>query len=110
MTQYAMAKDGVRLAYETAGEGKPIVLVHGFASDRNQNWKNVGWYETLTGAGFRVVAMDCRGHGESDKPHDDSAYGDTMVSDILAVMDAAGLERADRDGLFDGRHPDASAC
>ena len=96
MVEYATADDGVRLAYETAGGGShAIVLVHGFASDRNQNWKNVGWYETLTGAGRRVVAMDCRGHGMSDKPHDDGAYGDKMVSDILAVMDAAGLRRAD---------------
>jgi pimeloyl-ACP methyl ester carboxylesterase len=95
MTHFAPARDGVRLAYESVGEGKPIVLVHGFASDRRQNWKDVGWYETLTGAGCRVVAMDCRGHGESDKPHDDASYGDKMVDDILTVMDAVGLGRAD---------------
>ena len=58
MTQFATAEDGVRIAYETAGEGKSIILAHGFASDRMQNWKNVGWYETLNGAGFRVVALD----------------------------------------------------
>ena len=95
MTQFATAPDGVRLAYETVGDGSPIVLVHGFASDRAQNWKNVGWYETLTGAGCRVVAMDCRGHGASDKPHDAESYGDRMVGDIVTVMDAAGLARAD---------------
>ncbi len=55
MTRFATAQDGIRLAYEIVGEGEPIVLVHGFASDRAQNWKNVGWYETLTGAGRRVV-------------------------------------------------------
>jgi len=95
MEQFATASDGTKLAYEAIGEGRPIVLVHGFASDRKQNWQNVGWYETLTGAGFRVIAMDCRGHGASDKPHDDSAYGDKMVSDIVRVMDAAKLTRAD---------------
>jgi pimeloyl-ACP methyl ester carboxylesterase len=95
MTQFATAKDGVRLAYETAGAGAPIMLVHGFASDRAQNWKNVGWYETLTRADRRVIAMDCRGHGMSDKPHDDASYGDKMIDDIVAVMDAAGLTRAD---------------
>jgi pimeloyl-ACP methyl ester carboxylesterase len=94
MELHATAADGVKLAFETVGEGKPIVLVHGFASDRKQNWKDVGWYETLTGAGFLVIAMDCRGHGASDKPHDDDAYGDKMVSDIVSVMDAAGLSRA----------------
>jgi len=95
MEQFARASDGIKLAYEIVGEGRPIVLVHGFASDRKQNWQNVGWYETLTGAGFRVVAMDCRGHGASDKPHDDGAYGYKMVSDIVSVMDAAKLTRAD---------------
>src|SRR6476661_3997344 len=95
MEQFALASDGTRLAYDSVGEGRPIVLVHGFASDRKQNWQNVGWYETLTGAGFCVVAMDCRGHGASDKPHDDGAYGDKMVSDIVSVMDAAKLTHAD---------------
>jgi pimeloyl-ACP methyl ester carboxylesterase len=95
MEQFATASDGTRLAFETLGAGKPIVLVHGFASDRKQNWQNVGWYETLIDAGFRVVAMDCRGHGASDKPHEDGAYGDKMVSDIVSVLDAAGLQRAD---------------
>ena len=84
MTQFAMATDGVRIAYETVGDGEPIVLVHGFASDRKQNWKDVGWYETLTGAGYRVVALDFRGHGESDRPHDDRFYGDKMLGDVLA--------------------------
>ncbi len=48
MAFFAEASDGIRLAYEIVGDGAPIVLVHGFASDRAQNWKNVGWYETLT--------------------------------------------------------------
>jgi non-heme chloroperoxidase len=102
MTNFATAPDGVRLAYETVGSGRPILLVHGFASDRMQNWKNVGWYETLTGAGFQVTAMDCRGHGESDRPHDDESYGDKMVADIVTVMDAAGLERPDLMGYSMG--------
>lgn len=102
MIQFATAKDGIRLAFETVGEGQPIVLAHGFASDRKQNWKNVGWYETLTGAGFRVVAMDFRGHGESDKPHEDRSYGDTMLGDVLSVMDAGKIERADLMGYSMG--------
>jgi len=95
MEQFAFASDGTRLAYDCVGEGTPVVLVHGFASDRKQNWQNVGWYEALTGAGYRVIAMDCRGHGASDKPHDDAAYGDKMVSDIVSVMDATKVARAD---------------
>ena len=97
MTQFATAADGVRLAYEVVGDGtKTIVLVHGFGSSRAQNWRDVGWYETLTGAGYRVVAMDCRGHGESDKPHIAAGYGhDEMANDVLAVMSDAGTRNVD---------------
>jgi pimeloyl-ACP methyl ester carboxylesterase len=95
LTKFARGNDGTRLAYEEAGEGEPIVLVHGFASDRVQNWRAPGWYLTLTGARRRVIAMDCRGHGESDKPHDPESYGDRMVDDIAAVMSQAGVGAAD---------------
>ena len=95
MANFAQGNDGVRIAWEEAGEGAAIVLVHGFASDRVQNWRAPGWYQTLTEAGRRVVALDFRGHGESDKPHDPQSYGDRMVDDVAAVMDAAGLSDAD---------------
>ena len=96
MTEFAIAADGVRIAYEVVGEGEPVVLVHGFASHRGQNWRETGWYKTLTGAGLQVVALDCRGHGESDKPHDPAAYGESvMADDIRLVIAAAGLTRAD---------------
>ena len=95
MTKFTQGSDGVPIAYEEAGAGEPLVLVHGFASDRVQNWRAVGWYDTLAGAGRRIVALDCRGHGESGKPHDPRAYGEHMVDDILAVMTAAGLGKAD---------------
>jgi pimeloyl-ACP methyl ester carboxylesterase len=96
MTQFATARDGVRLAYEVAGDAADtVVLVHGFGSSRAQNWRDTGWYDTLTKAGLRVVAMDCRGHGESDKPHATPGYGhDEMANDVLAVMDSAGVESA----------------
>jgi len=95
MPEFVTAPDGVDLAYERHGEGPAIVLVHGFGSSRLQNWKSTGWYGGLTAAGFSVVAMDCRGHGESGKPHDERAYGhDRMAEDVLAVMDASDLERA----------------
>ncbi len=95
MTKFTLGKDGVRIAWEEVGAGAPIVLVHGFASDRVQNWRAPGWYGALTGAGRRVVALDCRGHGESDKPHNEKAYGASMVEDIAAVMAAADLGNAD---------------
>ncbi len=95
MTLPASSPDGVRLAYEVTGEGKPIVLIHGFASSREQNWRSTGWIERLAAEGFRVIAFDCRGHGKSDKPHDPAAYGGHMIDDILAVMDAARAPAAD---------------
>jgi pimeloyl-ACP methyl ester carboxylesterase len=90
MTEFVKAADGVRIAYETVGSGPSVVLVHGFAASRAQNWKGPGWYETLRDAGYRVVAMDCRGHGDSDKPHEPSAYDHAiMAEDVVAVMEAA---------------------
>jgi pimeloyl-ACP methyl ester carboxylesterase len=89
----------VNIAWERL-EGAPrdapmVLLVHGFGSSRGQNWKSTGWYSTLTDAGFAIVAMDCRGHGMSDKPHDPAAYGhERMAQDAIAVLDAAGVEKA----------------
>lgn len=91
---FAVADDGVRLAYWTTGEGKPILLIHGFASSAQQNWGSTGWIDRLAGQGYRVVSFDCRGHGQSDKPHDPAAYGRHMAQDILTVMHAADLPAA----------------
>jgi len=92
---YVPSPDGVRLAYDVTGEGKPIVLIHGFASSREQNWRSTGWIDRLAAEGFCVVSFDCRGHGKSDKPHDPAAYGEHMIDDIIAVMDAARAPVAD---------------
>jgi pimeloyl-ACP methyl ester carboxylesterase len=95
-TEFVTASDGVRIAFERGGVpgGAPVMLVHGFGSSRGQNWKSTGWFSTLTEAGFAITAMDCRGHGMSDKPHDPASYGhERMAQDALAVMDEAGLER-----------------
>lgn len=87
--------NGVRIRYEVWGEGAPIVLVHGFASSIETNWENTGWVRQLSSL-RRVVAMDCRGHGRSDKPHDPAAYGTaTMAEDAVRLMDHLGIERAD---------------
>jgi pimeloyl-ACP methyl ester carboxylesterase len=92
MTLFATASDGTRIAYESVGEGAPVLLIHGFAASRVQNWRAPGWYETLNGAGYRVVAMDCRGHGESGKPHEPAAYDhEIMMDDAVAVMREAQI-------------------
>jgi len=105
MTDFARTTDGLRIAFEMSGEGKPVLLIHGFASSRFQNWRATAWYKTLNDAGYRVIAMDCRGHGESDKPHEDSFYSyDRMAGDALAVLNAVGLQSADIVGYSMGGH------
>jgi pimeloyl-ACP methyl ester carboxylesterase len=100
MPEFVTADDGIELAYERhAPDAMPdapaIVLVHGFGSSRLQNWKSTGWFGGLTQAGFAIVAMDCRGHGDSGKPHDEKMYGhDRMARDVVTVMEACGLSSA----------------
>jgi pimeloyl-ACP methyl ester carboxylesterase len=86
----------VEIAFLDEGEGEPIVLVHGFASNRNVNWVQPGWVATLTRAGRRVIALDNRGHGESSKLYDPADYHTgRMTEDVRALMDHLGIERAD---------------
>jgi pimeloyl-ACP methyl ester carboxylesterase len=95
MTEFATTTDGIRIAFERVGEGPPVILVHGFGSSKEQNWKSTGWYGSLAEAGFSVLAIDNRGHGESDKPHDPLLYHhDRMAEDVATVMDAAGIAAA----------------
>jgi len=85
-----MSPEGVRLAtYVFGDEGQPtVVAVHGFSSSGPSNWERSGWVRDLTRAGFRVLAIDQRGHGASDKPHGADSYTmDILVSDLLTVLD-----------------------
>ena len=82
--------DGVRLHYEVHGpeRGMPLVVVHGFASSYRLNWVGTRWQEALTTAGFRIFGLDCRGHGQSDKPHDPAAYAvEIMAADVTRLLD-----------------------
>jgi len=88
--------DDAEIAYLDEGEGDPVVLVHGFASNKEANWVVPGWVATLTGAGYRVVALDNRGHGESSKFYDPAAYHSAvMAEDVRALLDHLDLGRAD---------------
>ncbi|TMF93384.1 MAG: alpha/beta fold hydrolase [Chloroflexi bacterium] len=89
--------EGVRLHYEVNGpeKGTPLVAVHGFASDYRLNWVGTRWQETLTNAGFRVIGLDCRGHGHSDKPHDEAAYAvEIMAGDVVRLLDHLDVSSA----------------
>jgi pimeloyl-ACP methyl ester carboxylesterase len=95
--------DDAEIAYLDAGDGAPIVLVHGFASTKEANWVAPGWIDTLTRAGRRAIALDNRGHGESSKLYDPARYHSAvMAEDVRALMDHLGLARADLMGYSMG--------
>lgn len=85
----------LRIHYEVHGEGAPLILVHGWSGSIALNWQLPGWIDALRSEG-QVIAIDIRGHGDSDKPHDPEAYGYAAMSeDVIAVMDHLGIARAD---------------
>jgi pimeloyl-ACP methyl ester carboxylesterase len=87
--------DKIEIAFLDEGDGEPIVLVHGFASNKEVNWVSPGWVSTLTRAGRRVIALDNRGHGESTKLYEPAAYHSAvMAEDVRALMDHQRIERA----------------
>ncbi len=94
---FATAEDGVRIHFEEAGNasGAAVVLHHGFGQ-RLEHWGEAGYLERL-GARYRLVLMDARGHGGSDKPEHEDAYDyRTRVLDVVAVQRALGLKRSAR--------------
>jgi pimeloyl-ACP methyl ester carboxylesterase len=77
-------------------DGDPILLIHGFASNHAVNWLNTLWVKTLLHAGRRVIALDNRGHGQSDKPHDIAAYHTArMAEDAAALLEHLNIKQAD---------------
>jgi|KBSSwiStaDraftv2_1062776.scaffolds.fasta_scaffold314984_2 pimeloyl-ACP methyl ester carboxylesterase len=86
----------VEFAFLDEGQGPPIVLVHGFASSKEVNWVQPGWFATLQSVGRRVIAFDNRGHGGSSKLYDPADYHTTkMAADVAALLDHLQIERAD---------------
>jgi pimeloyl-ACP methyl ester carboxylesterase len=86
----------VEIAYLDEGSGDPILLIHGFASSLRVNWVDTSWVKTLTGAGYRVIAIDNRGHGQSQKLYRLEDYGaPLMAEDARALLDHLGIARAD---------------
>ncbi len=88
--QYIMVGDGHRVAtYSWGTDDQPtVIVVHGFASSTRDNWVNTGWVRDLQRAGYRVLGLDQRGHGLSDKPHQPSDYTlRQLAGDVEAVLD-----------------------
>jgi len=84
---------GVRVHYRVVGDGPPLVLQHG-SSMRSILWDVCGYVDAMKDD-YRLILIDARGHGESDKPHDRAAYRwPISVMDVLAVLDALDMPRA----------------
>lgn len=87
--------DDAEIFYIDEGEGEPILLIHGFASNIQTNWVTPGWVRYLKGKGFRVIALDNRGHGKSQKLYDVDRYrAPTMAEDARRLLDHLGLASA----------------
>jgi pimeloyl-ACP methyl ester carboxylesterase len=89
-TDTTFTSAGVRIHYVESGAGAPVVLIHGWSAD-SQMWDSL---RTQLAPKYRVIAMDCRGHGKSGKPHEPGAYGIEMVNDVVRLLDHLGIERA----------------
>ena len=97
--------NGVRIHYIVEGQGEPVVLIHGFTADIDKNWRT----GLAGGAGnnaqgpriiealaknYRVIALDSRGHGKSDKPQDPKKYGGEMAEDVVRLLDHLKIQKA----------------
>lgn len=89
MVESFLARDGVALAYRELGEGRPLVLLHGFTG-RGEQWVSAGPADVLAAHGYRVILPDLRGHGDSAAPEDYPP--DVLVDDGLALIDHLGLD------------------
>ncbi|MFL5244947.1 MAG: alpha/beta fold hydrolase [Gemmataceae bacterium] len=85
--------DGVKIHYVVEGKGEPLVLIHGFAADIKTNWGLPGILSALAKK-YQVIALDCRGHGKSAKPHDAKQYGKAMMEDVIRLLDHLKIKRA----------------
>ena len=97
--RHFQGRDGAELAYREAGDGRPLVLIHGFFSTATVNWLRYGHVATIAARGYRVIMPDLRGHGDSAKPHAAAAYPpDVLADDGLALIEQLGLTDYDLGG------------
>lgn len=91
--------DGAELVWREMGEGRDVVLLHGFFSDAQTNWIRYGHAAAIAAKGFRVIMPDLRAHGSSDKPHQASSYPlDVLADDGFALIENLGLTDYDLGG------------
>lgn len=92
-TSHTFTVDGVKIHYQTVGTGSPVVLIHGLAASGDLNWKLPGVIAELA-KNHQVIALDMPGHGKSDAPEKESAYGKQIVADVVALLDHLKIEKA----------------
>lgn len=98
-TSFFKAPDGVEIAVHQLGEGRPLILIHGYMSDAETNWIKYGHAGLLADAGYRVIMPDLRAHGQSGKPHEAAFYPpDILAFDQLALIGHLGLSAFDLGG------------
>ncbi|TFG01963.1 MAG: alpha/beta hydrolase [Promethearchaeota archaeon] len=93
--------EGVKIYYEIEGTGPDLLMIHGFAANIEMNWKISNWIKTLKDEN-RLILMDCRGHGKSDKPTDPAQYGLKMGEDVIKLMDHLSIQKANLFGYSMG--------
>ena len=95
MAMHKFISDSVEIAFDDHGQGEPVLLIHGFASNARVNWVDTGWVKTLADSGFRVVTIDNRGHGESEKLYNPDLYSALeMAEDARRLLDHLGIRQA----------------
>lgn len=95
-TRFIAAVDGTPIAWREIGTGRPLLLVHGYFAGAHANWIRPGHAAALARAGSRVIMPDLRGHGESGRPHDPSAYPrDVLAHDMQTLVATLALREYD---------------
>jgi len=97
--------NGVKIRYVTEGKGEAVVLIHGWMADSSMwgsDWAGNTKLNTKGADGFRAIALDCRGHGKSDKPHDVAKYGPEMAADVVRLLDHLKIDKAHLIGYSSG--------
>ena len=85
--------EGIKLYYEVEGEGPPVVMLHGLTGSIEESWRQTNWVENLKDR-YRLILLDCRGHGKSDKPRGSSYYGQKMVEDVVKLLEHLSIDKA----------------
>src|SRR5688572_30957439 len=99
-THYWTASDGIQLAWREAGQGRPVILLHGLFSDSQMNWIKFGHAERIAAQGVRVIMPDLRAHGLSGKPHEHVHYPQLVLArDLVEVIEHLELSEYDLGGF-----------